>query len=314
MSLEPLTLTSAGASAQILPGFGFNCFSWRPVVAGACFEALWAVPEFANGKGKPSHSGIPILFPFPGRIRDSAYEFGGKRYTLTASGMNAGNAIHGFVMDRPWEVIERGEHRAVARFQAGRVEPKILEEWPADFELTAEYALRATTLSFTLTVRNPDKRPLPWGLGLHPYFRVPLGAKGDSRACQLQVPASQRWELVNVLPTGNQLEVAGPFDLRAGRAIGEQAYDYVYGGLESSVAGYQCAVIDPTNRRRIEVHFGQEYRAIVVYTPPHREAVCIEPYTCVPDPFWLTSQGHDVGLRILPPGDSLITRVNYSAH
>jgi len=140
MPLEILTLTNAGASAQILPEFGLNCFSWRPVVNGATFDALWAVPEFASGEGKPSHSGIPILFPFPGRIRDSAYEFGGKRYTLTASGMNSGNAIHGFVMNRPWEVVDQNASRVVARFHASKVEPKILEEWPADFELTAEYA------------------------------------------------------------------------------------------------------------------------------------------------------------------------------
>ncbi len=313
MSLEIIRLSNAGATAQILPEFGINCFSWRPVVTGAAFDALWAVPEFASGEGKPSHSGIPILFPFPGRIRNSAYEFAGKQYTLTASGMNSGNAIHGFVMNRPWEVIVRGESRVVARFQASQVEPKILEEWPADFELTAEYALTASTLSFTLTVRNPDTRPLPWGLGLHPYFRVPLGTGGAASECQLQVPAAKRWELVNVLPTGKQRDVSGTYDLRAGRAIADQEYDDVYGGLEATGKEFACAVIDPANGRRINITFGPEYRTVVVYTPPHREAVCIEPYTCVPDLFWLSEQGHDVGLQVLAPGASFTTRVEFTA-
>ncbi len=311
--MEVITLSHAGASAQILPTFGFNCFSWQPVVNGVKLDALWAVPEFASGQGKPSHSGIPILFPFPGRIRDSAYEYAGKRYTLTVSGMNSGNAIHGFVMGRPWEVVERSESRVVGRFRASQVEPKILDEWPADFELTAEYALTAASLVFTLTVRNPDTRPLPWGLGLHPYFRVPLGPQGSTAECQLLTPAAKRWELVNVLPTGKQLNVSGAHDLRHGQVIGATAYDDVYGGLQSTGGRCECAVVDPVNDRRINIMFGEEYRTVVVYTPPHREAVCIEPYTCMPDVFWLTEQGHDVGLQVLAPGASFTTSVEFAA-
>ncbi len=314
MSLANVRLTHApsGATAQILPEFGFNCFSWRPVVDGESLDALWAVPDFAAGTGKPSHSGIPILFPFPGRIRDSAFEYGGKRNVLTASGMNNGNAIHGFVMNRPWEVIEQSEAKVKARFVASQVEPKILEEWPADFELTAEYALTAHSLSFTLTVRNPDSKPLPWALGLHPYFRAPLGQKGSFGDCRLQVPAAKRWELVNVLPTGKQLDVTGAFDLRPGTPIGETAYDDVYGGISGGADQRVCTVNDAANGRQIQVAFGEEYNTVVVYTPPHREAVCIEPYTCVPDVFWLTEQGHEVGLRVLQPGESFTTHVEFS--
>lgn len=313
MSFPIITLSHAGATAQILPTLGFNCFSWRPVVDGTNIDALWAAPEFAAGAGKPSHSGIPILFPFPGRVRDSAFEYGGKRYTLTASGMNAGNAIHGFVMSRPWEVIEESDSRVAARFHANKVEPKILDEWPADFELTAEYALTAVSLTCSLTVRNPDSRPLPWGLGLHPYFRVPLGPRGRAADCQLQVPAAKRWEMVNVLPTGNQLDLVGAYDLRGGLAIEDHACDDVYGELQSTGGRSVCAVIDPVNERRITITFGEEYRAVVVYTPPHREAVCIEPYTCVPDVFWLTEGGHDVGLRVLAPAASFTARVEFLA-
>jgi len=182
-----------------------------------------------------------------------------------------------------------------------------------DGRIRAEYALTASTLSFTLTVRNPDTRPLPWGLGLHPYFRVPLGSSGAAADCQLEVPASKRWELVSVLPTGKQFDVSGAFDLRTARAITDQGYDDVYGGLQADGQQHACAVIDPANGRRINITFGPEYRTVVVCTPPHREAVCIEPYTCVPDLFWLNEQGHDVGLQVLAPGASFTTRVEFSA-
>jgi aldose 1-epimerase len=142
---------------------------------------------------------------------------------------------------------------------------------------------------------------------------VPLGAQGSTAECRLTVPAEKRWELVNVLPTGSLLDATGDYDLRPGTAIGATAYDDVYGQLRSRSTQHHCEVADPVNGRRINVDFGPEYRTVVVYTPPHREAVCIEPYTCVPDVFWLADQGHDVGLQVLGPGKSFTTKVEFSA-
>ena len=41
---------------------------------------------------------------------------------------------------------------------------------------------------------------------------------------------------------------------------------------------------------------------LVAFTPPHRQAVCLEPYTCVSDAAHLQEQGIDAGWLSLPPG------------
>ncbi len=56
----------------------------------------------------------------------------------------------------------------------------------------------------------------------------------------------------------------------------------------------------------LEVGFAAAFEACVVYNPGHREAICIEPYTCVPGRFgegdaWPVENA----LRILPPGESV---------
>ena len=56
--------------------------------------------------------------------------------------------------------------------------------------------------------------------------------------------------------------------------------------------------------------FDRAFRECVVYTPPHREAICIEPYTCVPDSLQLERQGVNAGLRVLAPGESFQTRID----
>ena len=43
-------------------------------------------------------------------------------------------------------------------------------------------------------------------------------------------------------------------------------------------------------------------RACVVYTPPHRQAICIEPYTGLPNPFEAHAHGWEPALQVLAPG------------
>ena len=52
------------------------------------------------------------------------------------------------------------------------------------------------------------------------------------------------------------------------------------------------------------------FRDFVIYTPPNRQAVCMEPYTCITDAINLESQGIDAGLRVLDPGAELETWID----
>ena len=55
------------------------------------------------------------------------------------------------------------------------------------------------------------------------------------------------------------------------------------------------------------------FREVVVYTPPNRDAVCLEPYTCVTDAINLQSRGIDAGWRVLEPGAEFRTWIDITA-
>ncbi len=156
-----------------MPALGLNCYSFRVTLGGEPVEALWADPEFAGGEKRPTRSGIPILFPFAGRIGGAKYRHAGHDYQLTPSD-ELGNAIHGFVVHRPWRVVEQTADSLTGEFQASVDDPAIIEHWPADFCLRVTYRVSPGTLHARLVIRNPDSRELPCGLGLHGYFRLPL--------------------------------------------------------------------------------------------------------------------------------------------
>src|SRR5262245_11079548 len=175
MSAEIATIRDAasGASADILVSHGFNCFRFTAMDV----EVIYAPPDFGAGTGRPSRGGIPLLFPFPGRIPGTTFQWDGKTYSLEP-GDALGNAIHGFVHARPWRVVELSENRIVGQFHAWRDDASLQARWPADFQITASYAFRGNVLRGEFKIENPGESPLPCGFGTHPYFRVPLG--GDS--------------------------------------------------------------------------------------------------------------------------------------
>src|SRR5262245_10497861 len=65
-----------GGEARIWPALGFNCLSFTTPR-----DVLWADPQVYT-EGRPTRSGIPILFPFPNRIRDGRFTWNGQPYQL----------------------------------------------------------------------------------------------------------------------------------------------------------------------------------------------------------------------------------------
>ncbi len=113
MTAQIISLTDAqsGASARILVSLGLNCFQFQVPSTTGPLDVLWSEPGFENGDRRASGSGIPVLFPFPGRIAGTTLTWQGKPYTLEA-GDGRGNAIHGFVHERAWRVIEQEPSRS----------------------------------------------------------------------------------------------------------------------------------------------------------------------------------------------------------
>lgn len=315
MTLEIIKLRDAhvGSAAYVLPGFGFNCFRFTAVADGGEIEVLWAEDGFETGAGRPSGSGIPILFPFPGRIGGTTLEYGGRTYRLEA-GDGRGNAIHGFVLNRPWRVIERSDQHVVGQFQASVDEPALGECWPGDFRITVAYRLAGNALAIEARLENPGDTPLPMGFGVHPYFRVPFAAAGvvnreAADRCRVRVPAAEYWELAEMLATGGRLPAADRGSLASGIDFADTNFDDVFTTLGFDGDWCTATISDPARGRTLRVSFDRAFRECVVYNPPHREAICIEPYTCVPGAIALAERGIDAGLRVLAAGEAMTAQV-----
>ena len=301
MSIVTLTDSQTGSTARIAPELGFNCFEFRAKVGDREIDVLDSVPDFETGGQRSSGSGIPILFPFPNRIRAGKFTWEGREFSLPVSD-KFGNAIHGLCLDRPWRVIAQGDDFVTGQFQLSVDAPNRRTLWPTDFTIEVDYELLGNRLRANFRVINPSSQPLPWGLGTHPYFKLPLATTSRVGACLIEVPAAQRWELQDCLPTGERRELDEEHDLRFGAYVDTVQLDDVYTTVQCEGPQFDCLILDEEAGLQITLTSPPIFREIVVFTPPNRAAVCIEPYTCPTDAINLQAGGIDCGWRTLAPG------------
>lgn len=292
---------TTGARASVLPSYGFNLFDLRLPAGGEPRAVLNAAADFAADPKNPGRNGTPILFPFPNRIREGAFTFAGKDYKIPAN--NGPNAIHGFAIAAPWDVLEHkaDDHGAtiVGAFQISRQAPEMMACWPTDASIKVRYTLAGRRLTLEATIANPTAQDLPYGFGIHPYFHLPLKPGGDFDRTKVIIPASEVWTLVDFLPTGERKPVDSRLDFRAGRSMRDLKLDDVLTGFKPG-ADHTCRLIDLDLKTEFQLGFDDRFREVVVYTPPNSPGVlAVEPYTQTTDAINLQARGIDAGLRVL---------------
>jgi aldose 1-epimerase len=285
------------AYAEVAPQFGNNCFVFRgrePILEPIPFE------QFCQ---KPTSYGIPILFPYPNRIRDGEFDFRGEHFKVDQK-------QHGFVRHRPWRVegsgasIEEGAW-ITSSLDATDYREEILKQYPFPFRIEVTWRLIDGRLAMETEIRNTGEREMPTGFGIHPYFRRP--ATGT-----VQVPARKRWELADSLPTGKKLELDEYHDLRRPRSLSDLKLDDIYVDLipdEGTIV--RCAIGDEGAKTQTIVEFdARQFPHVVVFTAPApRQAICVEPNTCPTDAFNLLQRGIENDVVVLRPGETKNYRI-----
>lgn len=308
-------LTAGDARAEVWPMWGFNCIKWQVKQGDEWASIMFHMPDWESNP-VPTRSGNPILFPFPGRLRDGRLTFDGKTYQLPLNDSTKQHAIHGFTPRNPWQVIDQfhGTDAAMITglFHLPYSLPEAVGLWP-DFTLEVTYTLYPNKLQVGAKVKNPGPGRLPFGLGYHGYFQLP-GADADIGTSVLQANVAEIWDAENNLPTGTRSAPPAELDFQTPKPIGATALDNVFGKVTGSARDglTEIAVLThPTATGKLRVLADASFRELVLFTPAHRKAVAIEPYTCSADAGNFAARGIDSGWRVLDPGGEWTGTVEY---
>ncbi len=107
------------------------------------------------------------LIPWPNRIRDGRYTFGGRPQQLALTEPARHNASHGLARHVPWVLVE---HSASSVTQSVTIYPQ--PGWPGILRASITVALADDGLTVTLVAANIGDSDVPFGYAAHPYLTV----------------------------------------------------------------------------------------------------------------------------------------------
>ena len=316
-------LTDAGETvrAEVWPHWGFNCLRWQVRQPdGHWADIFYAAPDW-EANPIPTRSGHPILFPFPGRLRGGNFRFDGKSYQLPLNDSTKQNAIHGFTPWNRWRAIEWNAEEDFAfvtgQFNLKKDLPDHVDDWPADFNLNVTYRLYRDRLRVDAKVETIGRGPLPFGLGYHPYLRLPGVHDSDIGGHILWANVNQLWEAKESLPTGRTIPIPRELNFQVPRAIGATQFDHIFTDIQIPATGLESLIeiatlSHPQSAMQMTLRADPAFRELVLFTPTHRQAIAIEPYTCSADAANLATRGIDSGWRQLAMSEEWESSVEYT--
>ena len=123
----------------------------------------------------------PILFPIVGVLKDSKAESAEGTISL---------ARHGLARLNQFEVLEQSPSSVTLQLKSTEETRK---SYPYDFELKLIFSVAGDTLTQTYEVTNPANVVLPFTLGAHPAFNIPIPGVEAASLDQYHLLFTRSW-------------------------------------------------------------------------------------------------------------------------
>jgi len=212
------------------------------------------------------------LAPWPNRLSDARWTFGGEVLTCPANDVH-GNALHGLVYGRDFEVVEQQANRVTVACMLGKD-----AVYPFAVRIALTYVLSEDGLTCTMAARNLSTDRVPIAFGSHPYFPFDDG-------CTITISARKAWEIDDrMIPTGRLVDPSlwgvdpgSPTDMSAFSA------DDCFTDLPRDEHGVAHTVLTYPDGWQTDVWQGRGFDHTVIFTTR--------------DSLWLEAKAYAVGIE-----------------
>ncbi|MCW1404004.1 aldose 1-epimerase [Novosphingobium sp. MW5] len=281
-----MELASDGYRLVVAPerGGSILAFDWRgqPLLRASSGAGILDVASFP-------------LVPFSNRIADGRFTWGERNLALEPNfpEVDPRNLIHGFGWLSEWQMLNSGERELHLEhlYSAG--------EWPWSYGAELVYALDEEGLSARLSLTNLSDKPMPAGLGFHPYFPQ----TGSTRYLGLHWG---EWRSdASAMPIELDLRES-PTDWWHGAAVATRAVDTVYTGREGGLE-----ILWPERDLALRISLSDNLSATCVYVPQNLGWFCVEPVSHMTDA--INRPDAPDQMASLPPGETMVVEMRLQA-
>ncbi len=255
-----------------------------------------------------------VLFPTPNRVKNATYTFGNETVSMQKNGEKRDN--HGIVYDSKFAVQNiqcNSEHAKITASLTIDEHDENYKSFPYKCELIITYTLTQNELAFNYEICNLSKKPMPYGIGLHPAF---LMGENDISA-QIKMKSDCYYETdENLLPTGKKIETSNnsDFNLNEFCDIRNLNLDTVF-----CLTSDEDTIKFNEHKTQIVISRSEEFKKGILFTAFRQMGViygqqlfCVEHQSTCTDAINLYAKGEkDTGLIVLNPGQSKKGFVSY---
>ena len=254
------------------------------------------IVPFALGEPLPDYRGA-IVAPWPNRIPDGRYVFGGVELTVPVNEPARAAALHGLVSHVPWTVLHRDGSSLGLQH---RLRPS--KGYPFELLLDVSYVVDESGFHTTVTATNTGEHAAPYGTCPHPYL---VAGPSPLNTWSLELDAGTFLDVTpaRLIPLQRTSVDGTPFDFRRPRQLGETAIDHAFTDFHTTPGEDQASVRlrDPLGIG-VAMTWGEACPWVQLHTADHaiperhRIGLAVEPMTCPPNAF---NSGEDL-VALLP--------------
>jgi aldose 1-epimerase len=259
-----------------------------------------------KGRNVLAPLGIPFLAPWANRLDEQAFYANGRRYifNMELGNVRGAHPIHGFLSASQWQTVE-AKADATSAWVTSRLEffrqPAWMAQFPFAHTIEMTHRLQDGALEVTTTLHNLSADPMPVAIGFHPYFTLSDSPRDE---WTIAIGARTEWVLApDKIPTGETRPIEQRLPNPRAAALKDHDLDHVFADLVRDAEGR--AVMSVAGKaQKLDVVFGPNYRAVVVYAPKGREFICFEPMAGITDALNLAQRGLYKELQHVLPDQS----------
>jgi aldose 1-epimerase len=177
-----------------------------------------------------------------------------------------------------------------------------MAQFPFAHTIEMTYRLRNGALEVVTRIDNLSEEAMPVAIGFHPYFQVNDAPRDE---WTFAIAARSEWVLSpDKIPTGEKRPIEQLLPKPQGGLLAELNLDHVFGDLIRDGKGNATMWVQGKSER-IDVVFGPNYRAVVVYAPgSQNKFICFEPMAGITNAMNMAQKGKYSELQSIAPGKS----------
>ncbi|MEJ8847762.1 aldose 1-epimerase [Variovorax rhizosphaerae] len=295
---EIIELRQGAAFVRVAPAVGGRITQCRLSDAdGQVFDVLHPYPEEHSELLRWAKGGMYPLVPYWGRIANAQLRHAGERIALCPHPDAVPHTLHGTAHQSQWQVVHRDDAHITLH-----LDKHSDAHWPWHYSAQLAMALRPASLRVEISVSNADVKPMPAGIGLHPYIHCHPSSR-------LQFTAHKCWVMTQDFLSLRPAAVDAPDDFSADRSVGLEAFTHCYSEWEG---GLRLGSGGDKSRPSLRIVASPELDHLVLHRPPNAPYICIEPVSHTANAFNLAADGvADTGTRLLAPGQRLSGAVEF---